>query len=457
MAKMQPYVYNRGQQIGQSFKEASGGLDKAFQNLIDKKKQEYDFVQKQVDDVELIKKDLNRYNYDILSKNSNSILQDTASAIKENGKLDFQKLGEIKRRVTDLSTAKRQTEVSIKALEDITKMVSSNAANMRDPIGTSKKIMDLLSDEKNIFSPKDIYASALDVYNDGIDYDKLLQNRLYEMAKTQPVTKISYYDVEGNQREKEGKLIPGYTINPQDGKVMPKVTTNPDGTVTNGLDITSKNILSPEELEGFRKQIVKSGSYFNPNLFEHVAANINNIAVGSFSDVIKVTKEDRAYKQSQADVNVQKAAALKYTNSKDYRDWERALEQAKVNNQRISASAAAAQASWAGKRYGLSVQQFDADMQDKGYVKQPDGSLLYDENNDQYKKRRATGDNSNFLDFFSETPTNTNTNQKPLGFGGVGQGESGSVIQNNAGNTNKQPSAPTPVATGSKFDFSALN
>ena len=70
MAKMQPYVYSRGQQIGQSFNEASGGLDRAFQNLINQKTTGYNMIKKQVEDIELLKKDTNAFDNEVMSMHS---------------------------------------------------------------------------------------------------------------------------------------------------------------------------------------------------------------------------------------------------------------------------------------------------------------------------------------------------------------------------------------------------
>lgn len=383
MNQQQPYIHNRGQQIRADFAKANDGIAQGFQALIDDKQKSYDFIVKQNEDVELIKKDLNMYNNDVITRKSNELLKDTASAIKANGKVDFAKMGEIRRRTSELATAKRNSELSVKAADEVIKLMAQNAPNMKDVTGTYAKIMGSLKDENNLLSPKDAYVEAMKQYRDGIDYIKVGQGRINEQLKMGTPIATSYVNSRGDLVEVKGTIPPGYEFNKTTGTVVPIERTMEDGSKYNPSEAIAKRLFSPEEFEGYKKQIIGAGIMFDSNPINHLTGFINN----SFSNVVgeKVIKsaEDLANKAADTNVKIAKLADLAYKNSNEYRAWEVALAEQKVKNGTISATAAATQASIATQKFGLSKEEYESDLIDNGYIRNADNSLSYDKSRDR--------------------------------------------------------------------------
>ena len=399
MAKMQPYVYNRGQQIGQSFKEASGGLDRAFQNLIDKKKQEYDFVQKQANDIELIKKDLKWYNSDILTKDSDSILQDTASAIKENGKLDFQKLGEIKRRVGDLATAKRNSEQTLEVINDATKMMQANAANMIDPIGTYNKMVSTIKDKDKLFNPKSIYDTVMDIYKDGVDYVKVGQNKLQELNKRGTPISGQYEAPDGSIVEYKGTVPFGFKFDDATKKIVPSIIKDKNGNDINPIDTIAATIFDEDQKKGYIKQIVGSGIMFNDNPDDY----IKQLVEGSINGNISFSTKESAAKNQ-----LNKAKAIKAQIEIDPKTLEAEAKQQAFDNQ-IELQ----KLNLGRQRLGIAAQGLAIDQQEFSAKKEGD-----------FFNKGANPANINEPIKYSDTGTSFYTNTKYKGKDIVGIGVS---------------------------------
>lgn len=339
--QQQPYIYNRGREIRQDMGKAAQNIEQGFQNLIDYKQKEYDFINQQMADVELIKKDLNMYNNDIITKRSDELLKDTASAIKENGKLDFKKLGEIKRRTMDLATAKRNSELSVQAAGEVIKLLNQNAPNMRDVTGTYTKIMNSLKDEKNLFSPKDLYSDAMMQYRDGVDYIKVGQGRLNELIKNgHQVSAEPFTTSRGDLVSVSGALPKGVSFDPKTGKIVPNITPDVNGNNINPIEDIAKGLFSQEELEGYKKQLVGAGIMFNPDLTSHLSDFVTQSLMGSIQYKNISTAEDLAKKKADADVAGEKLNDLQYRNTDAYRKWEKDIKEQAAKNDTTRANAA---------------------------------------------------------------------------------------------------------------------
>lgn len=413
MNQQQPYIHNRGKEIRVDFAKANDGIAQGFQALIDDKQKSYDFIVKQNEDVELIKKDLNMYNNDVITRKSNELLKDTASVIKANGKVDFAKMGEIRRRTSELATAKRNSELSVKAADEVIKLMAQNAPNMKDVTGTYAKIMSSLKDESNLLSPKDAYAEAMKQYRDGIDYVKVVQGRINEQAKMGTQFQDAYYNKRGDLIKVKGVLPPGYIFDRETGKSVPNIQTRQDGTKSNPLEDFSRSILSPEEMEGYKKQIIGAGIMFDEDPINHISGFIN----GSFSNLVSLeidkTSEEIANKVADTNVKIAKGADLAYKNTPEYRKWERGLAEQKVQNGTISASAASTQASIAMQKFGLSKEQYESDLIDNGYTRNADRSLTYDRARDNRLARsKAKGDGDGEV-LYSDEEKKTEESTKP--------------------------------------------
>jgi hypothetical protein len=289
-------VYDPSQQIRKDLDNAAMTVEQGFQNVLDKKKQEYDFVNKVYQDAELMKKDLNLHNYELITKRSNDLIKETASVIKEKGKVDFTKLGELKNKVREIADAKKNSELSVQAFGDITKMVQANAANMRNPIETVTKMMAKLKDEKYLFSPRNMYETAMEDYKDGLDYAKIIRDKLFELQKKGVPVQGQFDAPDGSLIEYKGIVPFGFKFDDKSKKLVPDVRVdeqtgqpiNPIEQITNSID--------PELWQGYMKQVVGFGQMLNPNPSDYAADLIDSTLGGSIS---YVTKKDALARQNE--------------------------------------------------------------------------------------------------------------------------------------------------------------
>jgi len=289
------YIYDPSQQIRKDLGNAAMSVEQGFQNVLDKKKQEYDFVQKLNQDAELLKKDLNFYNSELITKRSNDLVKETASAIKEKGKVDFVKLGELRRKVAGIADAKRNSELAVQAFGEVAKMAQANAANMRNPIETITGMMSKLKDEKYLFSPKNMYDVAMEDYKNGLDYTKIIGDKLQELVKKGTPVMGQFDAPDGSLIEYKGVVPFGYKLDEKTKRPVPNVTTDKDGNIIDPLDMI-QNSISPELWEGYKKQVIGYGEMFNPNMSDHARDLINTTLS---STVSYSTKKDALTRQNE--------------------------------------------------------------------------------------------------------------------------------------------------------------
>lgn len=307
MAQNRPYVYDPSQQIRKDLSNAAMTLEQGFQNVLDRKKQEYDFVNKVYQDTELMKKDLNIHNYELITKRSNDLIKETASAIKEKGKVDFKKLGELRQKVSSIADAKRNSELAVQALGEVAKMAQANAANMRNPVETITKMMSKLKDENYLFSPRNMYEVAMEDYKDGLDYSKIIGEKVQELQKRGTPVQGFYDEKDGSQIKYKGVVPFGFRLNPDTKKLEPADEIDPKTGVKTDKLGEIINTIDPELWNGYMKQTVGFGQMFNPNKDDFARDFINNALTGSISyetnkDAIQRGLEINKFQQSEEDL-----------------------------------------------------------------------------------------------------------------------------------------------------------
>jgi len=363
MAQNRPYIYDPSQQIRKDLGNAADTVAQGFQNVLDKKKQDYEFVSKTYEDLELIKKDLNLYNNEIITKKSNALLEEAASSIKEKGKLDFSKLGEVKMKVKELADAKRNSDLSVKAADEVIRLMQQNASNMRDVTGTYSEIISSLKDEKNLFSPKNMYESAMTKYRDGLDYVKIGQNKLQDLIKNGNLVSTTYVNKRGDLVEAKGVVPKGFQFNKESGAVVPVIQKDQNGNTVNPSEVIARNLFTPEQLEGYKKQIIGAGVMFNDNPFDYISDFVNS----SFSNAVgeKVIKPAETL-QKERDQSLKAQEDIKKLqdyNSPENVELRRKQAEADIKRKEtqsqasiISASAAAQNASTNSARLNAQIE-----------------------------------------------------------------------------------------------------
>jgi hypothetical protein len=365
MERIKPYVYDPSQQIRKDLGDAATSVEQGFQNILDKKKQEYDFVNKVYEDAELLKKDLNLHNYELITKRSNDLIKETASVIKEKGKIDFTKLGELKNKVREIADAKKNSELSVQAVGDITKMVQANAANMRNPIDTLTKMMAKLRDEKYLFSPRNMYETAMEDYKNGLDYTKIIQDKLLELQKKGVPVQGQFDAPDGSLIEYKGIVPFGYQINETTKKLEPKIEVDPKtGVTTNTLDEISRTI-DPELWKGYMKQVVGFGQMLNPNSDDYAKDLINSTLGGSISYTVKEDALKRNTARTNAKLKEVQLDNALYEASPQQRALDRQKNELEITYKKASIGNMAADNS-------LAQQRLQQDKAEFAYKKEQD-------------------------------------------------------------------------------------
>lgn len=296
MAQVRPYVYDPSQQIRKDLSNAAMTVEQGFQNVLDRKRQEYDFVNKVYQDAELMKKDLNIHNYELITKRSNDLIKETASAIKEKGKVDFKKLGELRQKVSSIADAKRNSELAVQAFGEVAKMAQANAANMRNPVETITKMMSKLKDESYLFSPRNMYDVVMEDYKDGLDYSKIIGEKLQELQKRGTPVQGQFDAKDGSLIEYKGIVPFGYRLNQETKQLEPDSKPDPQtGQMVDPLDQIT-NSIDPELWDGYMKQVVGYGQMLNPNKSDFAKDFINSTLGGSIS---YTTKKDALTRQNE--------------------------------------------------------------------------------------------------------------------------------------------------------------
>lgn len=358
MQQNRPFIYNPGQKIEKSFAKASDGLAEGFQNLIDYKQKGYEQVKSIYDDRDVIMKDVNMFNYQELAKRTNDLLTETSSVIKSNGTIDFQKMGEIKRKVADIKQAKVNSELRVKAAEEVVKMTYANAANMKDPGANVTKLMATLKDPNSLFSPKNGYDEVMNLYKEGVDYATVMSNTLKKTFDRFGTVTRQYTNEAGDVKSVSYKAVPGFEFNTKTERMEPKPETKTDGTLTNPTMDLAKGLLQGEELEYFMRDL-GAARIFNGDPYDYISDFVNQSIQGVAAT--KVDKYGVDIRKSAADAALkdqQLVEALR-KNSPEYVDLERQYREAQTDALRGNLSARMQEIALKAKKQNLDEQEFE--------------------------------------------------------------------------------------------------
>ena len=288
--RVNPYIYDPSQQIRKDLGNSAMTVEQGFQNVIDRKKQEYDYVNKAFEEIENTKKDLNIHNYELMTKRSNDLVGELKGVIKENGKVDFAKLSEVKFKVREIADAKRNSELSTQAYGEVTKMIQANAAHMIDPIGTHAKIMARLKDPKNLFSPRNMQEIAMQDFKDGIDYVKIGQEKLMELQKRGKSVEGIFTAPDGSSVKYKGIVPFGFNLDDATKQIVP--ITDKDGKEINSIEMISNSMFDAEQTKGFVKQIAGPGMLLNSDPSDYLKDFVKSTLGGSISYTIDKSADE---------------------------------------------------------------------------------------------------------------------------------------------------------------------
>jgi hypothetical protein len=256
---MAGFVYNPAESIKQDFQQAGSGLGNIFAQVIQQQQRDYNLAENTFANIEALKKDLNMYGQKSITSKANTLLGNVSQAILANGKLDYNKLGEIRQAVSDIKDLKTGYDLGAREYERMLQLGLANKENLTSFEGFYKDLSAKMSDENLIKNPRDLQAALADTYTKSLDATKMF-GKSYLTAN--PYQKFSQEakDAKGNMVRIQGELPAGWTIDANGNKIPPKPVTiqNPDGT-TSTVDYADQALMqikasNPDALVAMRRQ-----------------------------------------------------------------------------------------------------------------------------------------------------------------------------------------------------------
>jgi hypothetical protein len=257
---MAGYVYNPGESIKQDFQQAGSAVGNIFAQVIQQQQRDYSLAENAFSNIEALKKDLNIYGQKSITGKANNLLGYASSAILQNGKLDYSKMGEIRQAVSDIKDLKAGYDLGAKEYERMLQVGLANKDNLTSFEGFYKDLSAKMSDENLVKNPRDLQAALADTYTKSLDATKMFGK---SYLASNPYQKVAY-DIKdpktGAMMRVQGELPAGWSIDAAGNRIPPKTVTvtNVDGT-TSTVDYADQTLAqlkatNPDTLAAMRRQ-----------------------------------------------------------------------------------------------------------------------------------------------------------------------------------------------------------
>jgi hypothetical protein len=346
---MAGYVYNPGESIKQDFQQAGSSLGNIFSQVIQQKQRDYTLAENTFANIEALKKDLNIYGQKSISSKANALLGNASSAILQNGKLDYNKIGEIRQAVSDIKDLKTGYDLGAKEYERMLQVGLANKDNLTSFEGFYKDLSAKMSDENLVKNPRDLQAALADTYTKSLDATKMFGK---SYLASNPYQKVAY-DVKdpktGAMMRVQGELPAGWSIDAAGNRIPPKsvTVTNADGT-TSVVDYADQTLAqlkatNPDTLAAMRRQAGFPGQNMSDKqLVEYYTTKIPMTSqTQQVSSADELKAKELAVKTAQVNLNylpAEKALDMRYkqamidaANRKGITDKQAMLDYAQQN------------------------------------------------------------------------------------------------------------------------------
>lgn len=355
---MAGYTYDPSESIKQGFQQATASIGGIFNQVIQQQHRDYTLAENAFQNIEALKKDLNIFGQKTVTQKSNDLLKEAGSAILQNGKLDYSKLGEIRQKVSEIKDLKQGYELGAKEYERMLQMGIANKDNM---ISFEKFYKDLsmkMGDENLVKNPQDLQRALADTYSSNLDSFKIFGKSYLNANPYQKISQDIKDPKTGALIKVQGELPAGWTIDAQGRKIPPAAQSIKDPLTGNMItmdyadqELARLKATNPETLALMRKQ----AGFAAENLTDKdlVKAFIDKIPTTVQSSQLK-SADELSRQKSEAE-----AAKFKVDTQQQEFDMDMKIKQAQANyyNSKGTAGAAAsAPAEYAqGNMYDLDV------------------------------------------------------------------------------------------------------
>jgi hypothetical protein len=262
---MAGFVYNPAESIRQDFQQTGSAIGNVFAQVIQQQQRDYNLAENTFANIEGLKKDLNIYGQKSITAKANTLLGNASKAILANGKLDYDKLGEIRQAVSDIKDLKTGYDLGAKEYEKMLQMGLANKENLTSFEGFYKDLSAKMSDENLIKNPRDLQVALADTYTNNLNSQKMF-DKYYLGMRPYEKGESTFIDDNKNQVKVAGEAPTGWIRN-ANGKVSPPepiTKTLPDGKIVT-IDYADE-ILStiPKDLLAImKKQAGPAGEYMS--------------------------------------------------------------------------------------------------------------------------------------------------------------------------------------------------
>jgi len=372
------YIYDPSQQIRKDLGNAAMSVEQGFQNVLDKKKQDYNIIKSQFDNIELLKKDLNKFDNEVITKRANLLLDKSKDAIKEKGKLDFNAIGEVRAEIEAIRDAKRNSALKAKSIEEATAYTLKNAANMTDIQGTINQMNNILRNPDVLFSTKPIDTEIMGIYKKGLNMSKIINDKIDDYLDSRAGSNMmTYKNDRGDVIEAQYKDIPGLVPVKGGYQVAEIKDQNDPGARINPMKGIIRQILTPEEMSLFAEQAGYANALEGDpeRLLEPILMSRFNSSVKS---KVGVFAEDIARKESLTKATLKRI---------DLNDKKFELQKEAMVIRKALAQSTMSKNSAQVAKLQDELTRRDAESNRKGIVyDEVSGEYVYDETKDATKK-----------------------------------------------------------------------
>lgn len=258
---MAGFIYNPAESIRQDLQQAGASVGNIFAQVIQQKQRDFAVAENAFANIEALKKDLNIYGQKSITSKANTLLGNASSAILANGKIDYDKLGEIRQAVSDIKDLKAGYDLGAKEYERMLQMGLANKENLTSFEGFYKDLSAKMSDENLIKNPRDLQVALADTYTKNLDATKMF---IKSFVAANPYQKISQDVIDPKTKAMvrvQGEIPANWVIDPSTGKAVPpapKFIINPNGTQT-VVDFADQTLAqlqatNPDVLSAMRRQ-----------------------------------------------------------------------------------------------------------------------------------------------------------------------------------------------------------
>lgn len=406
----QPFIYNPSQSIKESASSVSEGIQNIWKPIIQKKVNDYNTIKSELDNIDKVKEDLSIYHRDMLNKKANELQTEYAGIISKNGKIDYKQKALIDDKIRQLKQLNQNSKDAGTVYQEMLKMAEGNANYVNDMAGFKDALSRIVRDPNSLMGTTDMRTAMMKEYSRKLNIPLLITERAKKLIPEKAVTANEVFiDKDGNRIQSEMKQSDFYTLDKNTGKIV----VNKDKVA----ELYKSIPISDLEKDALTENYIGAGKAFGANaddaiqkIIEDTLLANSGYKINKFESAAAVQKQDVDLKLAQ-----ERESKLAYENSKEYRDWKMGLEEQKVRNSTISASAAAQNAQTAKQRYGLSERQFKSRMNDDGWFENENGDFVYDKSKDNSLNRKVTKPKGNTMDLYSNPKPASNKNNNPLG------------------------------------------